>query len=113
MWQNATQGRLQGAQLMPLYAVIRRRSGTYQKLLPLVAQVDWATHAAFMDALVSDGFVLFGGPLEGTDDVLLIVRASSAGEVASRFAQDPWSATGMLQISRILPWTLRLGSLPH
>ena len=97
---------------MNLYAVINRRGGAYKKSLPLEAQVDWAAHAAFMDALVSDGFVVLGGPLEGSDDVLLIVRASSPEEITARFGPDPWVVSGLLHIARISPWTLRLGSLP-
>src|SRR5215813_2398542 len=62
---------------MPVYAVINQRGSAYQKSLPLEGQVEWDAHASFMDALVEDGFVVLGGPLEGSDEVLLIVRASS------------------------------------
>ena len=96
---------------MPVYAVINQRGSAYQKSLPLEAQVDWDAHASFMDALVEDGFVVLGGPLEGSAEVLLIVRASSPEEITSRFALDPWHQKGLLQISRIFPWTLRLGTV--
>jgi hypothetical protein len=65
-----------------LFAVIRSRGKAWNTSLPLEQQPDWAAHAAFMNALQSDGFVLFGGPLEGTPDVLLIVEASSLEEIA-------------------------------
>jgi hypothetical protein len=64
-----------------------------------------------MDGLHAEGFVALGGPLEGTDDVLLIVRAKDPDEIVERFAADPWSKSGLLRISRITPWTVRLGTL--
>jgi uncharacterized protein YciI len=97
---------------MNLYAVTRTRGTTWQKTLPLEAQVGWDIHASFMNALVDEGFVVLGGPLEGTDDVLLIVRASSPDAIAHRLQADPWSTNGLLRLGRIAPWTIRLGSLP-
>ena len=94
-----------------LFAVIRSRGGAWNDALPLDRQVDWRPHADFMNTLHDDGFVAIGGPLEGTRDVLLIVRAKDADEIASRFESDPWSRMDLLRIARIAPWTLRLGSL--
>jgi uncharacterized protein YciI len=94
-----------------LFAVIRTRGLAWQVSRPLEGQADWAAHASFMNALASEGFVVLGGPLEGTSDVLLVVRAETADEVRSRLADDPWSVEDLLRISRIAPWTLRLGSL--
>jgi uncharacterized protein YciI len=65
-----------------------------------------------MDALVDDGMVVLGGPLEGTNEVLLIFRADSPDEIRQRLAPDPWHRMGLLEIARIMPWTLRLGRLP-
>jgi uncharacterized protein YciI len=64
-----------------------------------------------MNALAKEGFVILGGPLEGASDVLLIVRATSPDEIRSRLAEDPWTITDLLRVTRIAPWTLRLGSL--
>ena len=55
--------------------------------------------------------MILGGPLEGTSDVLLVVRAATPDEVRSRLAEDPWAGKDLLRITRIAPWTLRLGSL--
>jgi hypothetical protein len=41
------------------------------------SQADWALHASFMNSLAKEGFVVLGGQMEGTSDVLLIVRATS------------------------------------
>jgi uncharacterized protein YciI len=95
-----------------LFAVIRSRGAAWQASLPLEGQVDWAAHAAFMNALQKDAFVILGGPLEGTPDVLLIVRASSLEEITGRLAADPWTGLDLLHTVRIAPWSLRLGSLP-
>ena len=77
----------------------------------LEEQHDWPAHAAFMDALFEEGFALLVGPLEGTTDALLILRAKDADEIRARLAPDPWHVQGLLRITQIAPWTLRLGSL--
>ena len=74
-------------------------------------QDDWAAHASFMNALATEGFVILGGPLDGTPDVLLVFRATTPEEIRSRLADDPWTVKDLLRITRIAPWTLRLGSL--
>lgn len=79
---------------------------------PLEQQSDWDAHARFMDELEAAGVVDLGGPLEGTFDVLLIMRSDSADEVASRLAADPWTGLDLLLMEQIMPWTLRLGALP-
>jgi hypothetical protein len=74
-------------------------------------QVDWLEHARFMDALESEGFIVLGGPLEGTTDVLLIVRATDPEEIERRLGDDVWSQKDLLRIKHIAPWTIRLGAL--
>ena len=95
-----------------LFAVIRSRGPAWQNGRPLEQQEKWTEHAAFMDALVDDGFVLLGGPLEGTSDVLLIIRAESPEEIEARLAADVWAKRKLLLPKQIIPWTLRLGTLP-
>jgi hypothetical protein len=94
-----------------LFAVSLARGPNFNDAQPLEQQVDWTAHANFMDALVADGFVLLGGPLESTRDVLLIVRADSPEAIAARLAPDPWHRKDLLRLTRAVPWTLRLGSL--
>jgi uncharacterized protein YciI len=96
---------------MTIFAVIRRRTDAWDFTRPMEEQPDWPGHADFMDALYEEGFFALVGPLEGSRDVLLIVRAADADEIEPRLAADPWSASGMLETTRIAPWTLRLGSL--
>ena len=94
-----------------LFAVTRSRGPAWNPSLSLEQQDDWPAHAAFMNALHADGFVLLGGPLEGTPDVLLIARANDANEIRTRLAADSWTRKDLLRIKQIVPWTLRLGSL--
>lgn len=93
-----------------LFAVIRSRGGAWVASHPLEGQADWKGHAAFMNALAKEGFVVLGGPLEGTPDTLLVIRATAPDEIHARLAADPWSGTDLLRVDRIIPWDLRLGS---
>jgi hypothetical protein len=75
-------------------------------------QPEWDAHASFMNGLHREGFIVLGGPLEDTPDVLLIARGSGSDEIAKRLPDDPRTPLDLLRISRISPWTLRLGTLP-
>ena len=72
-------------------------------------QAGWAEHAAFMDALAREGFVVLGGPVgEGDGDyALLVVDASSEAEVRARLAADPWTGR-ILTIASVRPWSVWL-----
>jgi hypothetical protein len=94
-----------------VFAVLRSRGPAFDDARPLEEQALWTEHAAFMDALFDERFAALVGPLEGTRDALLILRASSATEIAERLALDPWSASGHLVTRQISPWQLRLGAL--
>jgi uncharacterized protein YciI len=94
-----------------LFAVIRSRGSAWQASHSVEEQADWEAHASFMNALEKERFVVLGGPLEGTSDVLLIIRAGSSEEIVDRLSADPWSRRDMLRVSRIMPWDVRLGSL--
>jgi uncharacterized protein YciI len=94
-----------------LFAVWRTRGPAWDESQPLEGQRHWTEHAAFMDALVEEGFVALGGPLEGTRDALLVVRASDEAEIVERLAPDPWTPDGLLTTTRIAPWRIRLGTL--
>jgi uncharacterized protein YciI len=93
------------------FAVLRSRGPAWDDTKPLEEQRDWAVHAQFMDALFDQRFAALVGPLEGTRDALLILRASSAAEIVERLASDPWTTNGLLITRQISPWQLRLGSL--
>ena len=50
-------------------------------------------HAVFMNSLADEGFVLFAGPLDGTEQdrirALLVVSAHDEAEIRDRLALDP------------------------
>jgi uncharacterized protein YciI/ketosteroid isomerase-like protein len=94
-----------------VFAVLRTRGPAWEDAKPLEGQAGWPAHAAFMDALFDEGVAVLVGPLEGTRDALLILRADSAADAAARLAPDPWTISGLLTTKQITPWQLRLGSL--
>jgi hypothetical protein len=71
-------------------------------------QDGWDEHAAFMNALVDDGFVVLGGPLGGGERILLIVDAPSEDGLRRRLAADPWTPTSLLVIDSIDEWNVLL-----
>ena len=97
---------------MPYFVVIRERSSGWNWSLPMRQQKEWDAHAAFMDAMVDDGFLLAGGPLGDEDSasrVLHVVSAAEAGAIELRLAQDPWTHMRLLKTVSIEPWTVLLG----
>ena len=97
---------------MPIFAVIRRRTGRWNRNRTLEEQEGWRPHAEFMNALEDDGSALLAGPLDdGRDEVLLVLRADHAEAIESLLAGDPWTGMGLLETVRVAPWTLRLGAL--
>ena len=100
------------SQVMTYYAVIREPGASWDASRTLREQEKWAEHAGFMEALVDDGFVLQGGPLEGGPKTLLIVKAESEQAIISRLADDPWTPMGMLRIATIERWEVLLDDWP-
>ena len=96
---------------MKLYAVFRARGPRWNDAEPMERQPDWRRHADQMNAMVADGFMLLGGPLVGTPNVLLIVRAADEAEIEARLGEDCWTINGLLCTLQVAPWWLRLGSL--
>src|SRR5918912_1251553 len=93
---------------MPMFHVVVRRSGPrWQRGRVLEEQSGWEEHAAFMDRLVEEGFIVLGGPLADEERVVHAVEAESEDAVRATLARDPWSETH-LRIDAIEPWTIRL-----
>jgi uncharacterized protein YciI len=98
---------------MPMFHVVLRRSGPeWAADRPLEEQTDWLVHAAFMDKLVDDGFIVLGGPLADEERVVHAVQAESEAAVAQTLAADPWSGSHLL-VEAIEPWTIRLDGRPR
>lgn len=75
-------------------------------------QVQWPEHAAFLNQLVDEGFVVLGGPLGDGERVLLVVSAESEAAIRRRIDADPWTPLRLLPIARIEPWQVLLGTPP-
>ena len=105
---------------MSHFAVIRE-AGPAWETGGIFQQPSVNEHAAFMNALADRRFVLFAGPLAGTERgrvrVLLIADAESEAEIRRRLADDPWAATEQLRTVSIEPWKILVGaerlSSPH
>jgi hypothetical protein len=48
---------------------------------PIREQDGWDEHAAFMDGLVDDGFVIMGGPVGNGEQTLHVVEAADERDV--------------------------------
>ena len=91
------------------YAVTETRGPGWDPSLPRRQQDTWDEHAAFMDGLVEEGFVVLGGPVGSGEEVILVVRAGSEAEIEARLAADPWLPMGILRIAKIERWEILLG----
>jgi uncharacterized protein YciI len=97
---------------MPYFVLIGERGPAWDWNLPMRRQPEWSAHAAFMDALALDGFIVAGGPLGDEDDaerVLHVIDAPNVEAVAARMEDDPWTPLQMLRTVSIEPWTVLLG----
>jgi uncharacterized protein YciI len=92
---------------MPYFAVRMENGPSYDATRDRREQDAWDDHAAFMDRLVGDGFVIIGGPVSETQ-TLHAVEAESEDAVRARLAEDPWAPMEILRIASIEPWQLWL-----
>ncbi|MDQ6858691.1 MAG: YciI family protein [Chloroflexota bacterium] len=93
---------------MATFLVTQRRSGPeWDPSRRMEEQRAWPAHAAFMDQLVTDGFIVLGGPLPDEHRVVLVIEAESEDAIRTTFARDPWAETH-LRIDSIERWTIRL-----
>jgi hypothetical protein len=79
------------------FVVINTRGPSWDDSRAIEEQADWPGHAKFMDALVDDGFVILGGTLEGSRDVVLVIQGEDADAIHARLAPDPWMRNGLLR----------------
>jgi uncharacterized protein YciI len=77
---------------------------------PTREQPFWDEHAAFIDQLVDEGFILMGGPLvderELPHGALLIVNAKDENEVREKLKNDPWFQHGILKLESVKRWEI-------
>ena len=91
------------------FFVLTMAHGTsWDDSLPIRQQRAWDDHAAFMDSLVEEGFVVLGGPLGDGRRALLVIEASDESMIEPRLREDPWASMDLLRIGSIEPWTIWL-----
>jgi len=97
-----------------MYFLVKRAHGRNWDASRLRREQDgWDAHAAFMDRLVDEGFVVLGGPVGEGDghSAVLLVEAEREEDVRARLADDPWQED-MLATDSIEPWTIFLRGAP-
>src|SRR5215469_1244431 len=97
-------------QVMANFAVRLVHGRGWDSSRPIRRQDAWDEHAAFMDGLVDDGFIVLGGPVGDGQESLHVVEAADENEVTARLADDPWTSAGLLHIGSIERWALWLDS---
>lgn len=99
---------------MSLFAVTREAGPSWTEGKGAFEQPGGNDHAAFMSTLADEGFVLFAGPLAGSEHdrirVLLIAEAASEADIHRRLADDPWAHSQRLVTTIVEPWNILLGS---
>jgi uncharacterized protein YciI len=96
--------------LVPDYFLVANAKGpAWDHSRGVREQEGWDEHAAFMDRLTEEGFVVLGGPIEGDDrlSALLIIDADDEATVRARLTDDPWSEQ-VLTIESVRPWSVWL-----
>jgi uncharacterized protein YciI len=93
---------------VPYFAVTREPGPAWDVARPMREQERWDDHAAFMDRLAEERFIVLGGPVGDGSRFLHIVEAESAQAVEARLAEDPWAPNGMLRNASIEPWQVLL-----
>jgi uncharacterized protein YciI len=93
---------------MPHFAVRLVHGPGWDPSRQIREQDAWDDHAAFMDGLVDDGFIVLGGPVGGGEESLHVVHAADEHEIRARLARDPWASADLLRVGTIEAWALWL-----
>ncbi len=95
---------------MPTFAVTMEHGPRWDASRAIRAQDGFPEHAAFMDTLVDDGFVILGGPLDGGRTALLAIEAADEAQIRALLAADPWAPMRLLTVGSVRRWDLWLDS---
>jgi uncharacterized protein YciI len=93
---------------VPMFAVTMESGPNWDVSRSRREQDGWDEHAAFMDGLVDEGFVVLGGPIGDGERTMMAVEAADEAEIRRRMAEDPWAPMEVLEIGTIEPWTIWL-----
>jgi uncharacterized protein YciI len=91
---------------MSLY-VVESTAGAQRDLsIGTREQPFWDEHAAFIDSLVENGFIVLGGPFPDEGGAMIVVRAESEAEVHARLEPDPWYRNNILRLAAVHRWEM-------
>jgi hypothetical protein len=95
------------------YLVERSKGPSWDHSSGTREQAGWDEHAAFMDALAEEGFVVLGGPVGAapSETFLLVIDADCEATIRARLAEDPWR-DDLLRIESIRLWSVWLRASP-
>jgi uncharacterized protein YciI len=88
------------------FVVLRERGPAWDHERGMREQDGWDEHAAFMEGLAEEGFILLGGVL-ADGRAMHVVEAESEEDVRARFAADPWPQE-MLDLATVTRWEILL-----
>lgn len=99
---------------MAHFIVINEQGPKWETGRAMRDQKRWNDHAAFMNALEAERFVVLGGPLgnHSKHRALLVVSAPDEQALRARLLEDPWMQIGVLRTIEIYSWEILLGQLP-
>ncbi len=87
--------------------IVLSTAGVHRDLCkPTREQPFWDEHAAFIDGLVDEGFILLGGPLVDEGGAMVVVRADDEEAVRAKLAPDPWYHEQILELVSIKRWEI-------
>lgn len=98
---------------MTYFVVTRVPGPAWDAARGMREQERWDDHAAFMDGLAEEEWIVLGGPLGDGSRFMHVVAAAGADEVEARFAADPWAPMDMLRTAGIEPWEILLRKSPQ
>jgi hypothetical protein len=88
------------------FVVLRERGPRWDPARKMREQDGWDEHAAFMEGLAGEGFILLGGVL-ADGRAMHVVEAESEEQVRARFASDPWPEE-LLDVGTVTAWEILL-----
>jgi uncharacterized protein YciI len=99
---------------MGYFAVTREAGPGWTEGRGAFEQPEAGDHALFMNELATEGFLLFAGPLAGSEAgrirVLLMASAEAEAEVHDRLADDPWVRSQRLITTSVESWIPMVGA---
>lgn len=96
----------------PIYFLVTHGTGpNWDPARPRREQAAWTEHAAAMDALVKEGVIILGGPIDSTR-ALVLVAARDAEDAEARLLRDPWKPMGILRVESVARWEILRDSRP-